>query len=148
MKSNDVTGRFSHGEVGIGIDIGRPGLGASMRDIDLFTRRLANAEVFFSDDNPVTFLLEDRTTGAIQKEVLDERVLSAVIEIKVPVEKLSGVLSLLKGLATETRTVFSVGLISRLKEDGSIPALRIAEEEGFPVQPSAKLNVGLGRRGS
>ena len=41
MKTNGVTGRFRSGQVGIGIELGRPGTGARFRDVEKVTHPMA-----------------------------------------------------------------------------------------------------------
>lgn len=41
MKTNDVTNRFREGEVGIGVELGRPGVGATFADAEKVSIRLA-----------------------------------------------------------------------------------------------------------
>ena len=87
MKTNDVTGRFKPGYLGIAVEMGRPGIGASLLDIEKVTQRIAKNDVDFCPENPITFLMENTQTGKINPEVLNERVLSGIIEFEIPVEK-------------------------------------------------------------
>ena len=106
---------------------------------------IAKLDVEFEPRNPVTALMADRKKGTINEEVLNEKVLSAIVEFKVEDGRLKEVLDVLKTLATEVDTVFSVGLIRPVEKDGSIPFSSVAKETGFSVRPNAKINVGLGR---
>ncbi len=45
----------------------------------------------------------------------------------------------------EIDTVFTVGIVSRVMEDDSIPIIDILDQQGFKVNPNAKINIGLGR---
>ena len=42
MKTNEVTGRFKAGEVGIGIEVGRPVTGARFRDVEKIAQAVAD----------------------------------------------------------------------------------------------------------
>jgi hypothetical protein len=42
-KTNDVTGRYRRGEVGLAVDMGRPGLGCTLRDVEKVAMALAAA---------------------------------------------------------------------------------------------------------
>src|SRR6202795_2296484 len=84
VKTNDVSGRVQKGEVGFTIEFGRPGVGVWFRDIQKMTVALAKANVPFEKKNPLTLLMSDVATGALKADVLDEKVLSAIVEIKVP----------------------------------------------------------------
>src|SRR5499425_1054284 len=83
VKTNDVTGRVKAGEVGFTIEFGRPGIGVWFRDIQKVTQALARANVPFEKKNPLTLLMSDVTTGTLRADILNEKVLSAIVEIKV-----------------------------------------------------------------
>jgi len=145
MKTNEVTHRFAAGEVGIAIEMGRPLLGASFRDVDRVTQAMASVGVEFEARNPLTALLEDVSRGALKKEVLDERVLSTIVEFKVQEKNLEGVMLAIKKVAGELDTVFSLGLIRVLPSRGSDPVIERVRRLGFEVRPNGKVNLGLGR---
>ena len=146
MKTNDVTGRFKGGEVGFAIDVGRPnGGGIYLREVEKITRALAPLRVQFEKDSPITYLFEDPEAGTMKKDVLDEFVVSAIIEFKVPLSKCVEVVTTLKEVSKKVKTVFSVGVISIVEEDGSIPAKAVLEKAGAQFSPAGKTNIGLGR---
>ena len=145
MKTNDVTGRFRRGMAGIGVELGRPGVGTTFKDLQTVSMALAGVGVEFEPNNPVSALMVDKKTGRINEEVLNETVLSAIIECKVEIARLKEVLETLKGVAPKIETVFSLDLISRVSADGTIPTVAIAREAGFSPRPNTKTNVGLGR---
>jgi hypothetical protein len=145
MKTNEVTGRFKRGWAGLGVEFGRPGIGTRFRDVDKVAQALAKAGVEFEPMNPVTRLMVDQSTGKINDEVLNEKVLSAIIECRFPLEKAPAVLGALKEAAKEIDTVFSVDFINRVEPDDSVPAERILTEIGIPPSINGKNNVGLGR---
>ena len=144
MKTNDVTHRYIRGMAGVALEMGRPGMGASFRDIQTVAMALAGIGVTFEDDNPVSALMADRQTGIFPQEILEERVLSAILEFKIENERLKEVLLAIKEMAN-LDSVFSLGLISRVESDGTIPVLQIAREAGFSPRPNMKTNVGMGR---
>lgn len=145
MKTNEVTGRFKRGWVGLGLEFGRPGIGTHFRDVDRMTRALAKLGVEFESKNPLTFLMEDVKTGKIKEEVLNEKVLSAIIECLFPIEKLEDVLTAVKEISKEVDTVFSVECINRAEPDGSYPLEKTLKDLGIPYYINGKQNVGLGR---
>jgi hypothetical protein len=145
MKTNDVTGRFKRGWVGLGCEFGRPGVGARFRDLDKVAQVLAKHGVEFEDKNPVTFLMEDKKTGKINKEVLNEKVLSAIIECMFPIEKFKEIMDALKEVSKKVDTVFSVEVINRADPDGSYPLRKLLDKMGIPYYINGKQNVGLGR---
>ncbi|MEW6671811.1 MAG: 4Fe-4S binding protein [Thermodesulfobacteriota bacterium] len=145
MKTNDVTGRYPPGVAGVALEMGRPGIGTSFRDIQTVAVVLAGAGVAFEENNPVSALMDDIGAGTFQPEVLGEKVLSAILEFKISNDRLGEVLQAIKKVAARIDTVFSLDLISRVDGDGRIPVIPIAEAAGFNVRPNCKTNVGLGR---
>lgn len=145
MKTNDVTGRYDFGVCGVALEFGRPGLGAFFKDIETVAMALADVGVEFEINNPLTALMEDRGKGIFQKDVINEKVLSAILEFMIPNEKLTEVLSVIKGVSSRIDTVFSLDLISRVEPDGNIPVIPIATSVGFSPMNNCKINLGLGR---
>jgi len=145
MKTNDVTGKFKRGWVGMGCDFGRPGIGTRFRDMDKVAQVLAKLGVEFEPKNPVTFLMEDVKTGKIKEEVLNEKVLSAIIECLFPIDKFNDIINALKEVSKEVGTVFSVGVINRADRDGSYPLRKLLDDLGIPYYINGKQCVGLGR---
>ncbi len=147
MKTNDVTNRFQREEVGFAVDVGRPVAGTTMRDVEKIATALARHKVVFEEKNPVTSLMKDRKTGELLEEVRDVRTLSAIIEFKAAESDMKAVLRTLVDVSQEIDTVFSLSVIGRVEEDGSIPFTRVFEEMGLSWRPNGKTNVGLGRVG-
>jgi Pyruvate/2-oxoacid:ferredoxin oxidoreductase delta subunit len=145
MKTNDVTGRFGTGFAGIGVEMGRPGVGTTLRDLQTVCMSLAGVGVKYEPGNPVTSLIVDKKSGKINEEILNEKVLSAIIEFSVEDSHLKDALAALKDVSSKIDTVFSLCLINRVGEDGSIANLTTAREAGFTPSLNTKTNVGLGR---
>jgi ferredoxin len=145
MKTNDITGRYRRGHVGLAVELGRPGLATSFRDVEKVAMTCARHGVTFEPKNPVTALMVDKAAGRINPEVLNERVLSAIVEFELPLEQAPAVLADLRAVADEVDTVFSLNLISLVEPDGSLPAYAMLLREGFSPSPNGKHNLGLGR---
>lgn len=145
MKTNDVTGRFWRGVTGVMVEMGRPGIGTTFRELQTVSMALGKLGVEFEIGNPVTAAMKDKATGEINEEVLNEKVLSAIIEFRIENDRLGNTLKTLKDISTRLSTVFSLSVASRVNEDGTIPAVSIAKEAGFFLRPNTKTNVGLGR---
>lgn len=145
IKTNDVTGRLGEGEAGLVVELGRPGVGAYFRDIEVVAAALAGLKPAFEANNPVTQLMEDTETGKMKAEVLDEKVLSAIIEMKINLERIPEFLRALEQVQNEIDTVFSVGVASRCLSDGSIPHEEWTRNAGYALSPNGKTNLGLGR---
>lgn len=144
MKTNDVTGRFKAGQVGLGIELGRPSIGTNFRDVEKMSSALAKVGIKLEQKNPLTKLINPET-GEIDKSILDERALSAILEFVVPLEGLKEVWKTIVSTAGELDTVFSLDLIYINDEDTKSKAMRILEDVGMTVPPAGKTNVGLGR---
>jgi NAD-dependent dihydropyrimidine dehydrogenase PreA subunit len=145
MKTNDVTGRYKRGTVGVGIEMGRPILGAFMSDVEKVAMAVSSFGVEFEVRNPLTSLMSDRTTGKFKDELLGEKVLSAIIEFTIPIEKMIDLLKVLKDVSEQIDTVFSLCLASRLDDDEVIPTRHILDKASIWYAPNGKTNVGLGR---
>lgn len=145
IKTNDVTGRLGYGDAGIVVELGRPGTGAHFRDVEKVAMALAPLEPVFEPFNPVTQLMVDTKTGKMREEVLDEKVLSAIIEVKIKLLRIPEYLNALQSVQKEIDTVFSVGVASRCLPDGSVPHQKWVEEAGFTLSPNGKTNLGMGR---
>jgi len=145
MKTNDVTGIYRKGLVGMTAEMGRPGVGTRFTDVEKVAKALARAGVEFAAQNPVTYLMVDQDRGKLNPEVLGEKVLSAMIECLVPEEKIPAVVRELTEVAQHIDTVFSLDIITRLQPDGSVPWERILHGLGVSVSINGKSNIGLGR---
>ncbi|HXG50385.1 MAG TPA: 4Fe-4S dicluster domain-containing protein [candidate division Zixibacteria bacterium] len=144
VKTNDVTRRVGEGEAGFVIEFGRPGVGARFRDIERVTRALAELGIEFEPDNPVTSLMSDRKRGLLDPEILDEKVLSAIVEIKTRLEEVPMVLRRIRRISPEVNTVISIGVSTRCGAGGEEPLREMLEREGYPTY-RGKTNLGLGR---
>lgn len=145
MKTNDVTGRYRHGEVGFTVDVGRPGVGTTFEDVEKISLAVAKVGVEFEQMNPVTKLMTDKTTGKLRDDIKRERLLSCILEFKTKDTKAVSVINALMDVSKLVNTVFSVGCISRCRPDGTIPVKTMLEEAGIFYRPNGKINIGLGR---
>ena len=145
IKTNDVTGRLQEGDVGFAVELGRPGTGAFFRDIERMSMALAAVGVTFQQGNPLTLLMKDPATGKLKDDVLNEKVLSAIIELKTVLEKIPEVLQAILQVEKEIDTVVSVAIASKCCPDGSIPHEEWVYRNGFSLSLNGKTNLGLGR---
>lgn len=145
MKTNDVTGRFKPGHLGIAVEMGRPGTSASFVDIQRVAKVLASHGVTFCAENPITFLMTNKATGEINPEVMKERVLSGILEFEIPLEKGDALLEDIIKVSREIDTVFSLDIISIVEQDGNIPMFEILKRNNLLPSPNGKNNMGLGK---
>lgn len=145
MKTNEVTGRYRFKQIGIGLEFGRPGVGVRLKETEKAVRRFTEMGITLEEKNPLTQLIEDRKTGRLRSDVLEEKVLSAIVEFVIPAERLDEVLEAIEEIASETETVFSLDLICRAAENGTIPIIDEATRLKLDLSKNGKVNVGLGR---
>jgi len=145
IKTNDVTGRLRKGEVGLVVEMGRPGIGAYFRDIEKVAMALAKLKPHFERNNPVTQLMVNPETGKVKDDVLNEKVLSAIIEIKTALDRIPEFLQALEKVSKEVDTVISVGVASKCLPDGTIPHEEWVKKPGYKLSVNGKTNIGLGR---
>jgi NAD-dependent dihydropyrimidine dehydrogenase PreA subunit len=145
IKTNDVTGRYRRGHVGIAVEMGRPGTSTSFVDVQTVASVLARLGVRFEPQNPLTVLMADKTAGTFPDEVLGERALSAIIEFDIRTAQLPAVIDALQDAATQIDTLFSLGMCSLVEPDGTQPFLQVLRDAGIAVSHNGKTNVGLGR---
>ena len=131
MKTNDVTGRFKRGYAGIAMEFGRPILGARIYDVEKVAQAVAALGVEFEKLNPTMSLMEDPKTGKFKKDVLNERVMSLILELTVELSKLPDLFKVLKKVSQEIETVFSLDLITKVNPDGSFPTDPYVKEAGL-----------------
>lgn len=146
MKTNEVTGRFKPGWVGMALEVGRPIAAATFRQVQEIAVALANTGLLeFEPCNPITQMMKDNKTGYFRDDILDERVYSAILEFSIPIGKVSEVLALCKEVAKKTATVFSLGVSSVTMGEQDRKVHKIIEETGISVRPNGKVNLGLGK---
>jgi NAD-dependent dihydropyrimidine dehydrogenase PreA subunit len=145
VKTNDVTGRVKRGRVGMAMEFGRPGVGTDFLDVERMTTTLASLGVHFEPNNPLTFLMEDQSTGRIREDVKGERVLSAIVEFETEPARLPEIVPAVLEAAKGIKSVFSWCAVTRLGPDREIPVMEPLRQLGLSPRINAKINVGLGR---
>jgi hypothetical protein len=133
------------GDVGFVVELGRPGLGARFSDVQKVSMALAGLGVHFEAKNPVTALMVSTETGELNPDVLCEKVLSCIIELKAPLEATTSILETLRAVAGEISTVMSVGVGTRCGPDGSLAYEPLVRAAGFTLSLNGKTSLGMGR---
>jgi len=145
VKTNDVSGRVKVGEVGFTIEFGRPGVGVWFSDIQKMAWAMAKAGVSFEKKNPVTSLMTDVATGTLREDILGEKVMSAILEIKTTVDRTEEIVLLVREMEKQLDTVISIGVGTRCDENGDENVVApILERLGYKLE-RAKTNIGLGK---
>jgi hypothetical protein len=144
VKTNDVTNRVREGEAGFTVEFGRPTIGARFREIEQMTRALAGEGLVFEEKNPVTHLMTDRSQGLIREDILNERVLSAIVEFKTTLDRVPELLRKIRAVASTLETVVLVGVSTRCDASGDSALEEILQREGFAFN-RGKTYLGLGQ---
>ena len=146
MKTNDVKGSFLPGEVGVGVELGRPGVGAYFRDVEIVAMALMGAGIGYhlAEENPVTHFMADKTTGKLRDDVLGEKATSAIIDGKCKLEMLPRALQALREAAEKVESVFTVEVITKVTPEGEVPTKAVLDELGIWYSVNSKNNLGLG----
>src|SRR4030042_4112536 len=123
--------------------MGRPGTGAYFRDIEKVSMTLAKLRPHFERKNPITQLMVDIETGKMKEEILNEKVMSAIIEIKINLERIPEFIQALEKVQHEVDTVMSIGVDSKCLPEGSIPHQEWVRRAGYTLSPNGKTNIGF-----
>jgi len=145
VKTNDITGRVQPGEVGFTIEFGRPGVGVRFHEIQRMTQALAKAGIGFEAKNPITSLLSDPVAGTIREDVLNEKILSAIVEVKVPIARMDEIIRMVREVEKQVDTVIAIGVGARCDDEGQDEEVFSALERLGYKPERAKTNLGLGR---
>ncbi len=145
VKTNDVTARVKEGEVGFTIEFGRPGVGVRFRDIQQMSTALARLPITFEKKNPVFSLMSDPAKGEIREDVLNEKVLSAILELQTTLEHVPEIIRVVEEVAGRVNTIVSIGVATRCDAKGENLLEPLLAREGYAGY-RAKTNLGLGRR--
>jgi len=143
VKTNDVTNRVGIGETGFVVEFGRPTVGVRFRDIEKMTRALAEIGIEFEPRNPVTHMMTDGKTGRLRDDILNEKILSAIVEFKTLLENVPAVLKRVDEVSQTLDTVVSVGVSTRCDDQGNSALDGVLKDEGFDLV-RGKTNLGLG----
>jgi hypothetical protein len=145
VKTNDVSGRVKVGEVGFTIEFGRPGVGARFREIQEMCWALAASGVSFEKKNPITTLMTDVPSGTLREDILDEKVMSAIVEIKTSIERTEEIIRLVWEVEKKVKCPIAIGVGTRCDSEGEETVVApILERLGYKLV-RAKTNLGLGR---
>ena len=144
VKTNELTGRVKEGEAGFTVEFGRPGVGVYFKDMDKVCRALAKMRVEFQRANPVTALMSDVKAGKLQTDVLNEKVLSCILEFKADIAKMPDILNKIEDEVRQLDTVVALGVAVRCDSKGDDTVRNQLVSMGYDAW-RAKINMGLGR---
>ena len=145
VKTNDVTSRVDKQHYGIAIEMGRPSVSTSYRDVEKMTMALAKYKIEHEPKNPIKFLFADEEKGTLTEEALAQNVISTIIEFNVEKQDLEEVLTTILETGKTLNTVFSLDLIARFDSPDHMPEVPVLAKLGLDPRPNSKINLGLGR---
>lgn len=145
VKTNDRINYYKPDEIGLFIEMGRPGVSTSMRDVEKMTCAFARHGFRIATYVPMAALVADPNTGELNKEILGERVLSCTLEYRGTLVDVPKMIEILREMENKIDTVFSVGLLSCFVPAYTLPVMGVLDSLGVKTRPNAKVNVGLGR---
>ena len=108
------------------------------------TRELAKMDLTFEKRNPVTNLMTNPSAGDIREDILNEKILSAIVEFKTSMKNVPAVLRKIREVAKRLDTVVAIGAAARCDENGDNELEEILRQEEFDFV-RGKTNLGLGR---
>ena len=89
--------------------------------------------------------MSDIASGTLREDILNEKVLSAIVEIKVPVERTEEIIRLVWEVEKQISTVIALGIGTRCESDGQERVVApILQKLGYKLE-RAKTNIGIGR---
>ena len=88
--------------------------------------------------------MSDVKTGKLQADVLNEKVLSCILEFKTEIAKMPDTLKVIEDEVKQLDTVVALGVAVRCDSNGDDTARNQLEAMGYDVW-RAKINMGLGR---
>jgi hypothetical protein len=142
IKSNDSQNRYQRGDIGVFIELGRPVLGARFTDVERVVNKFKSHGYEVIQNNPITALIADRNTGALEPEVLNEKIISCVLEFVIPDTAARQLMQMVHELAAEVDSVFSLSVALRADENGRSNFRDLFGPDVFCL-PNAKVNIGM-----
>jgi Pyruvate/2-oxoacid:ferredoxin oxidoreductase delta subunit len=143
-KTNDSQNLYGPGFIGVVIELGRPVLGARFSDVEQVVKKFASRGHVLPPSNPVMALVADPGVGSLKPEILQEKVISCIVEFILPESAAGELMSMLRELDQEVKTVFNVCVGIRADEAGR-PRLKELFGPDIHSLPQVKVNVGMAR---
>jgi ferredoxin len=142
IKTNDAQNRFKKGDLGVFIEVGRPVFGGRFSDVERVVKKFKAHGYEVIPQNPISALINDPETGALKPEILDEKIISCVIELVLPDTAAGELLEMVRELSEEVDSVFSLSVALRADEEGRSPFEDLFGPDVYCL-PNAKANIGM-----
>ena len=148
--TSDADGLLGQGEAAVLVELGRPHLGTTFRDVQKVAQALLPLGLNLRQQYPnaderssLAEIATDAAAGTLIPEVLRERAGWVVLKLVTTEQRVPETIRCLKQVAADIDTVFALGVLSHVSRDGSTIAERAATESGVTPAFNCKTNVGL-----
>jgi hypothetical protein len=142
IKTNDAQNRFRRGDIGVFIEVGRPVLGGRFSDVNRIVKKFKAHGYDVIEENPISALIDDPKTGALKPDILDEKIISCVIEFVLPDTAADELMAVVHELSGQVESVFSLSVALRADGEGRSPFEELFGTNVFCL-PNAKANIGM-----
>ncbi len=142
IKTNDSQNRYKRGEIGVFIEVGRPVLGGRFEDVEKIVMAFKEHGYDVIPENPIASFIDDPKTGALKPEILNEKVISCVIEFILPDDAAAVMITMIAALSREVKSVFSLSVALRADRKGRSPFEKLFGTQIYRL-PNAKSNIGV-----
>jgi len=126
------------------VEFGRPGVGVYFKEVDRVNRALSKMSVEFQPENPLTVLMPDVKTGELREDVLNEKVMSCILEFETDIVEMPDILNAIEDESKQLDTVVALGVAVRCDSNGDDTVRAQLTSMGYEAW-RAKINIGLGR---
>jgi hypothetical protein len=144
IKTNDSQNRYKRGQIGVFIEVGRPVLGGRFHDAERIVKKFKAHGYKVIPQNPIAALINDQKTGALKPDILDEKVISCVIEFIMPDATADELMKIVRELSREVESVFSLSVGLRADEQGNSRFEKVFGPDIYQL-PNPKANIGAAR---
>ena len=114
QKTNDVDGKYWPGEIGVGVELGRPNSGVCFRDVEKVTKALAQIGMQFDPDSPTTRIMDDPANGTFSEDMLKQRALTVFVYFSIDEEALGQVMKVISKQIQSLSTLTTITLEKKL----------------------------------
>ncbi len=142
IKTNDSQNRYTRDDIGVFVELGRPVLGARFSDVERVVKKFKGHGYEVISGNPIAELVGDPATGALKPEVLNEKIISCVVEFLLPNSAADELMAMVQELSGEVESVFNLSVALRAKTDGGSRFEELFGPELFHL-PNGKVNLGM-----
>ncbi|MBW2308119.1 MAG: 4Fe-4S binding protein [Deltaproteobacteria bacterium] len=144
-KTNDVEGNFLPGEMGVQVELGRPNSGVSFKEVEKFTKALAQIGIQFDPAIPTTRIMDDPSRGTFPEEVLKQRTLTVYVSFKTDEPGFDRAMEVIADLCRGLTTLATITLIRKVEPGQEMFPTGTLDRLGYSIQPNGKVNLGLGK---